>query len=106
MLRYFHNISFRTLAKTTTFVSLGSAAAYYFHDLHRHQREAPAGYDRLTNNTKLSLAAADPETSKMSVTIQNRVKTPFQVSPMWTFSIALRNFRWNQKFCFSFVKSS
>ena len=82
MLRYFHNISFRSFAKTTGFVSLGSATAYYFHDLHS-QPPKNVGYNGLTK-TAISDHSETGNLWKMTTTTtQNGVKTPFQVSPSW-----------------------
>lgn len=79
MLRYFHNISFKTFATATGSVSLGLLTASYFHDLHQdyHKR------------TFLVPAA--------NMTVDRKIKTPFQVClfprlpsqhriPMRTFS--------------------
>lgn len=67
MLRYFHNISFRSLATTTGSVSVVLFTASYFHSLHRD-------YHKRVINTS---------TAKM--TVDQKIKTPFQVRPSRQF---------------------
>ncbi|KAI5928683.1 Cu,Zn superoxide dismutase-like protein [Camillea tinctor] len=64
MLRYFHNISFRSFATTTSCVSLGLVTASYFHTLHQDY------------HTKSHLS--NPVATRDKMATQNKIKTPFQ----------------------------
>ncbi|KAI1847797.1 hypothetical protein JX266_006292 [Neoarthrinium moseri] len=62
MLRYFHNISFRSVAATAGSASLALFTASYFHALHQDYRRRHS--------------LAPPATVKM--TVDQKIKTPFQ----------------------------
>ncbi|OTB07153.1 hypothetical protein M426DRAFT_318175 [Hypoxylon sp. CI-4A] len=64
MLRYFHGISFRSVATTTSFFCLGYATETYFH--------------REKRNTLFSLDTRRSVVPDTKMAIQNQVKTPFQ----------------------------